>query len=537
MNAKPHQLQDKTSTRNSASLDAQSWPAADEYGDPRFRLAFDNAPIGIAIVGMDSRFQRVNKALCKVLGYSEEELLSLRVTDIAHPDDGRLERDVLEKLIKGEIPSYRTDKRYIAKDGRLVWLDLTVVLIRGTDSQILCGLCMVDDITQTRQAHEALRTSEERYRSFVVNSSEGIWRIEIEKPIETNLPTEEQIALFYKHGYLAECNDALARMYGKNRAEDIVGKRFGDFAMASNPTNVSCLRSFIKNGYRLKHEETVDPDVEGRMRLYSTSMIGTVVNGVLLRVWGTQHDETERRQSEEELKSSRQLLRSLAAYLQTMREKERSAIAREMHDVIGQSLVGIKMDLAWVRKHLSQASDATVLAETEERLEAANGLLEEAIGSVKTISTELRPGVLDKFGLAAAVEWQCQEFQRRTGIKSKCSFPSQPLQLSPERSTAVFRILQEALTNIAQHSHANNVSIELRVDDQELTLTVRDDGDGISQEELQDPRSLGLLGMRERSESLGGSLTIEGTPEGGTLLVARVPLKNPQAIATSGTVR
>jgi PAS domain S-box-containing protein len=536
MKAKQHQLQDETSTRDSAPLDAQQW-TADEYGDPRFRLAFDNAPIGIAIVGMDSRFHRVNKALCKILGYSEEELLSRPVTEIAHPDDSRLEGEALLKLINGEIPSYRIDKRYIGKDGRLVWLDLTVVLIRGTGSQILCGLCMVDDITATRRANDALRTSEERYRSFIVNSSEGIWRIEIEKPIETNLPTEEQIALFYKHGYLAECNDALARMYGKNRAEDIVGKRFGDFAMASNPTNVGCLRSFIKNGYRLKHEETVDPDVEGRMRLYSTSMIGTVVNGVLLRVWGTQHDETERRQSEEELKSSRQLLRSLAAYLQTMREKERSAIAREMHDVVGQALVGIKMDLAWVRKHLSQGSDATVSAETEKRLEAANGLLEEAIASVKTISTELRPGVLDKFGLAAAVEWQCQEFQRRTGIKSKCSFPSQQLQLSPERSTAVFRILQEALTNIAQHSHAHYVSIELRVDDQELTLTVHDDGDGISEEELQDPRSLGLLGMRERSESLGGSLTIGAKPEGGTILVARVPLQNPQAIATSGTVK
>jgi PAS domain S-box-containing protein len=127
MNAKPHQLQEETLSNNSAPLDTQQWTAADEYGDPRFRLAFDNAPIGIAIVGMDSRFHRVNKALCKVLGYSEEELLSRPVTEIAHPDDPRLEGEALQKLIKGEIPSYRIDKRYIAKDGSLVWLDVTAL--------------------------------------------------------------------------------------------------------------------------------------------------------------------------------------------------------------------------------------------------------------------------------------------------------------------------------------------------------------------------------------------------------------------------
>jgi signal transduction histidine kinase len=161
-----------------------------------------------------------------------------------------------------------------------------------------------------------------------------------------------------------------------------------------------------------------------------------------------------------------------------------------------------------------------------ERLKSASDLLDHTIEQVKTISTELRPGVLDKFGLAAGIEWQCQEFERRTGISCVCDLPAGDLVLIPDHSIALFRILQEALTNVARHAGAQHVWITLRVDDADVSLTVQDDGRGISNAEITAPHSLGLLGMRERTEMLGGQFTITGEP-GCTELTARVPVRPP----------
>lgn len=490
----------------------------------RFRLAFDSAPMGMAIVGLDYRLLRVNRALCEALAYDEKELLASTFLDITHPDDKRRDADLAEKLLRGEIPSYRLEKRYFNKKGALVWLDLTAVVIRNELGEPLYALAMVEDITERRRADEALRTSEERYRSFIVNSSEGIWRFETEQPIDTKLPVDEQIALFYKYGYLAECNDAMARMYGHERADDIVGARFGDFALAANPANVHVLRDFISNGYRLQQVEITEPDLQRQRKCFSTSLIGIVVNGFLLRVWGTQRDETQRKTAETELEHSHQQLRALAAYLQNLRERERSDIAREMHDVLGQSLTALKIDMAWIKKSLPDSSNKAVLAGMTNRLNDATRLLNETIAAVKTLSTELRPGVLDKFGLAAAVEWQCHEFDRRTGIKSECQLPTDELHVSPEGSTAIFRILQEALSNVARHSTAKNVSVELNANDQELSLIVRDDGRGITNDEARAPDSLGLLGMRERAQMVGGNFTVYGKPMEGTTVQARIPV-------------
>src|SRR5258705_1719459 len=319
----------------------------------------------------------------------------------------------------------------------------------------------------------------------------------------------------------------MARMYGHERADNIVGARFGDFALASNPANVGSLRAFITNGYRLQAVDTIELDDRGQKKYFSNSVIGIVINRYLLRIWATQRDETERRLAEEELKQSRHQLRSLAAYLQAVRERERSDIAREMHDVLGQGLTALKIDLAFIKRSLPDFANKNVYAGIANRLEDATRLLNDAITSVKTLSTELRPGILDKFGLAAAVEWQCQEFTRRTGIKCDCRLPDKDLQLSPERSTTLFRIVQEALTNVARHSLAKHVIVELSADSDRVNLMVHDDGKGITHDEVLAHDSLGLLGMRERAGMLGGSFTVEGKPMQGTVVTVRVPLEAP----------
>ncbi len=528
----PADVTGSSSINKSATSDAESL----RLGEGQFRLAFENAPIGMAIVGLDYRLKRVNKSLCDALGYSEEELLEREFTDITHPDDLGKDKGLADRLFRGEIPSYRIEKRFINREGSLVWLDLTAVTIgeavkiEARSSQPLYGLAMVENITERKRTHEALRTSEERYRSFVVNSSEGIWRFEIEQPIDITLPSEEQIALFFKHAYLAECNDALARMYGHLRADDLVGKRFGDIALASSPANPGSLRKFISSGYRLLDVKTEELDPTGDLKSFSNNVIGIVVNGVLLRVWGVQRDETEQSRTEQELKRSREQLRELAAYLQSIREKERADIAREMHDVLGQSLTSLRIDIAWVTTKLKNSGAITT--GIDERLQDIDTLLNETIASVKKLSTELRPGVLDKFGLGAAIEWQCEEFSRRTGIECDIRIPKKELSLETQRSTALFRILQEALTNVARHSEATRVKIELSFQRPNAVLFISDNGRGITDTQLSAPDSLGLLGMRERAEMLGGSFSVAAKPGAGTELKASIPVSVSQLQST-----
>jgi PAS domain S-box-containing protein len=491
--------------------------------EERFRLAFDNAPIGMAIVGLDYRLQRVNRSLCDTLGYSEQELLARTFVDITHPDDVERHLDLAEQLFRDEIPSYRLEKRFLTKDGRLVLLDLTDLVVRGPRGEALYGLAMVENITERKQVEVALRESEGRYRSFVANSSEGIWRFEAERPIDRSLPADEQIELF-TNAYLAECNDAMARMYGHSEADEMIGVRVGDLLVASDPANIAAARAFIANGYRLQHVESVEVNRSGHVRYFLNNLTGIVENGFLVRAWGTQLDITERKSAENQLTSSRKQLRALAARLQSLREKERADLARELHDVLGQGLTALKIEVSWLSKMLPDTADEGVRAAMVERFKAAIELLDETLTSVKNLSTELRPRVLDTFGLSAAVEWQCTEFERRTRVRCECRLPDDEIPLNPEGATALFRILQETLTNTARHSRATKVRVGLAVDKGYVRLSVRDNGRGVTEGEIAAPDSLGLLGMRERAVLLGGDIAIEGESGKGTRVTARIPL-------------
>jgi PAS domain S-box-containing protein len=476
----------------------------------------------MAVVDFDYSFRRVNAALCEALGYEVTELLDRKFVDITHVDDIVRDTDLADRLFRGEIPSYRTEKRFVKKNGELAWLDVTALMIRGDNGKPLYGLAIVENITKRKRAEEALRTSEERYRSFVVNSSEGIWRLDVEQPIDVKLPADEQLGLFYKYGYLAECNDAMARMHGYERADDIVGLRFGVSGFASHPASTSSMRKLIANNYRLLDLQTEELDSKGFPRIFSTNLIGIVINGRLVRIWGVQRDQTEQRRTAIELEHSHEQLRHLSGHLHAVREREKSEVAREIHDTIGQSLASIKIELGLLNKTL-KTSDPPDLDDLKKRLNEVSASVTEMILSVKAISTELRPAVLDKFGLAAAVEWQCEEFSRRMRIECDYNVPITELNISPEISTALFRILQEALSNVARHSNATRVNVVLTANHSKVDLTVNDNGRGITEEEIRAPMALGLLGMRERVEFLRGSFSVVGKAERGTTLRASFP--------------
>jgi len=210
-------------------------------------------------------------------------------------------------------------------------------------------------------------------------------------------------------------------------------------------------------------------------------------------------------------------LRALSAHVESVREDERTGIAREIHDVLGQALTALKMDLAWLARR------ATGQEALLEKLRAMSEATDEIIQQVRRISTELRPGVLDDLGLLAAIEWQAQEFEERTGTLCTVESNVGDAPLPRDVSTALFRIFQEALTNVARHAEAREVAVHLWLADGELRMEVRDDGRGITVAQAGNPRSLGLLGIRERARRLGGGAAIAAGPSGGTVVWVHVP--------------
>jgi signal transduction histidine kinase len=251
-------------------------------------------------------------------------------------------------------------------------------------------------------------------------------------------------------------------------------------------------------------------------------------NGEVTEYIGTVMDVTASKRAEQELQHSFDQLRALAGRLQSVREEERTRVAREIHDELGQALTAIKIDLAALIRDLPGDSGAQ-----RQRSQSILKLLDEAIQSVRKIATELRPGILDDLGLVAAVEWAAEEFQARTGTKCELSLPGMDIALDQERATALFRILQETLTNIARHAKATRVDVRLAQENGDLILEVHDNGQGIGEEQLSTGSSLGILGMRERALLLGGELTISGDPTSGTTVSVRIPRPNRKSRSQS----
>lgn len=229
-------------------------------------------------------------------------------------------------------------------------------------------------------------------------------------------------------------------------------------------------------------------------------------------------ERTERKRAQEQLRESHEQLRALSVYLQYVREEERTRIAREVHDELGQALTGLKFELSIIPSELPKAPKALIA-----RVTSLCARIDAIIQTVRRISTELRPGILDDLGLVAAIEWQANEFQARTGIACAVSASVEEPALSDEAKTALFRIYQETLTNVLRHARAKRVEVALARVNGRLRLQVKDDGKGIPADEVTSARSLGLLGMRERAALLGGEFQITGEPNEGTVVTVTIP--------------
>lgn len=235
-------------------------------------------------------------------------------------------------------------------------------------------------------------------------------------------------------------------------------------------------------------------------------------------------DRRERQRAEEKLRRSLEQMRALTNYLQHVREEERTRIAREVHDELGQALTGLKLDMSWLGSKLARNAKPV-----QQKVKTMVDHIDSTIQTVRRIATELRPGILDSLGLVAAMEWQANEFQTRSSIPCIVTTTTDADTIWDQDITTVFfRIYQETLTNIIRHAEATRVDVRLDQEDGFLVMTVSDNGRGISDEAIGNTRSLGLVGMRERAMLVGGELTLHGAPGKGTTVTLRVPLQGPR---------
>jgi PAS domain S-box-containing protein len=363
---------------------------------------------------------------------------------------------------------------------------------------------------QTQRHIEGLRDAEARTRSILDTAADGIVTVDEHGVVESanraaevmfGYPATEMIGRNYR-SLVTPSAEGAARADGDgidvSRPDDPVGE----------PSEFAGRRSEVmghrKDGAVFPMDLAVSEMLVERRRMFTAVV----------------RDTTERKRADEQLRGSREQLRDLAAHVESLQEEERSRIAREIHDELGQMLTGLKMRLLWLGGKL--ADDAIVL---REKVTAMCTIIDTTIQSVRRIATELRPPMLDEIGLVAAVEWQAQEFQAHSGIRCRCSFDL--VYFEPDRalSTALFRIFQEALTNVARHAGATEVSISLTDEADYVVLLVGDNGRGITEQNINDRKSLGLLGMRERARLLGGDVTIVGRPGEGTVVTVTIPYR------------
>jgi PAS domain S-box-containing protein len=472
----------------------------------RYQILFDGAPVGLFRVDREGTILNANLALVEMLGYPDREnLLTIKATNIFAE---ATERHALLSALRNTGIVRLFEVQALRRDGTVIWADVSARMIWNDSGDLAFYEGSLSDITARKQAERAVQESEAR-KGAILNSA------------------LDAVVTFNHQAQIMEFNPAAEKMFGRLR-DEVLGK---DLAGLLIP---QALWEKYRRGLE-RHAATGQSTLLGK-RYELTALradgkefpIELAVTQVDLDgppvFTGFIRDITERKRAEQRFRDSREQFRALAAHLQSVREEERSRIAREVHDELGQALTSLKMDLAWLDKRNAESRDANDLARLRDKLKELPGQVDAIINTVRQIAIELRPPILDALGLEAAIEWQTQDFEKRTGIA--CTFRSSLKQtgLDPERATAVFRIFQETLTNIVRHAAATQVNIQLREEGETVVLEVQDNGRGMSRRGLSGSGSLGLLGMRERATMLDGEVNIIGRQGRGTTVGVRIPI-------------
>ena len=493
-------------TRAAAELERKQAEEAMCASENRWRTMFQSAAIGIALVDATGHCVQSNPALQHLLGYTADELGRMSFVEFTHPNDAMQDWALVSEVFAGQRDHYQIEKRYIRKDGQIRWGHLTASAIRDEHGGCQFVIGMVEDITERKRAAAALRESEEMSRQVAEHLQDALW-----------LEDSTSHRMLY-------VNQAYEVIWGQTRAS--LYQQGGTFVATVHPEDRERVaRMLQERGAGLyRSEEYRVTRRDGTVRwIQDRSFPIRDSTGNVYRVAGIAQDITERKQAEEQLRGTSAQLRALMASLRSAREQEGIRIAREIHDELGSALTSLRWDLEDLDTRISRAQDLSLMPAWQEKISAMCSLIETTGHVVRRIAAELRPSILDDLGLAAAVEWQAQQFQARTGILCRYEGATEHLAVDREQSTAIFRIFQEALTNVLRHAQATSVDVMLEETEAALVLTIRDNGRGMTDVEQSAPHALGLLGMRERAHLIGSSVDITGMQGQGTTVILRVP--------------
>src|SRR2546422_2042028 len=462
----------------------------------RLRAIIDSEPDCVKQLDAEGRLLDMNPAgLAMIQAESIEQVRGLEIAQVIAPEHRAAFNDLHRRVFAGG--SGTLEFEIIGLKGQRRWLTTHAVPLRDASGTIQAALGITRDISRRRIAELALVESEERFcKAFYANA----------------LPL---LITRLSDGMVLDANEAFTKLVNRPR-DEILGQTTVTLGVIDAARRASITDKLSAEGVVNDIELELRPrDREPRNGLLS--LVRIELGGQQCTL-GTYRDVTEAKRAEAQLRASRSALRSLATRQQDIREDERTRIAREIHDSLGQALTALKLQLA-----AAQDAAATEAPALSARLSETALMVDDLVKSVRRIATELRPAILDQLGLPAAVEWLAQDFLRRTGIRCQSTILPINGAISDELATALFRIVQEALTNVSRHAGATRVNIELGVKSDCVTLEVNDDGGGITEAGTTGPRSLGILGMRERAAVLGGVLEVAPRSGGGTRVAAWFP--------------
>lgn len=481
----------------------------DEIEHARNRLdiawkIFDATPVGMVMVDHDGRYTRVNQAMCEFTGYSESELLGRHYSEITHPDDTLQKTWMANSAVDPHSPAVLIEKRYLKKNGEALWAMLVALPVFGREGKLLSWVGQVLDIDRIKRVEQALRVTEERFRGIFENANTGM-------------------AVVDKAGRIVCFNDAFQRLLGHD-ADVLRQMHFDDFGLADDGVSATTFFDEILRGrgdkYRIEKRWAAGND---RIIWVDLGISATRnERGEVMSFIAVVGDITERKKSALALADSKRKLRALASYQEGLLELERKHIAREVHDEMGQLLTALKMDISLMRLRFGQDPGLLVM------IDGMRSLVERTINVVRQVASNLRPAVLDH-GLLPAIEWLAEDFSKRSAIACRIAGGQRAIDLPETHSTAVFRVVQESLTNVARHALAREVVISVRRSGKQLQVVVTDDGKGFDTVAVGKARGFGLFGMRERILALGGTLRIKSAPGQGTAVSIRLPLASEEA--------
>lgn len=473
--------------------------------EERFRNAFAQAAVGLAMTDRHGRFLHVNKRYCAMTGYAEHELYRMEFLAITHPDDRARSMEFVRQLLAGEINSFVIQKRYVRKSGDLVWVQNSISAVRDDRGSPVNMIAIAEDITERKQAEDALQKSEERYRSAIAALEEGVFLQDAD-------------------GVIRACNSSAERILGLS-ADQIMGLTSYDprwraihedgspFPGEAHPTTIT-----LRTGKPCRNVVMGVHKPDGTLTWISvnTQPLAREQRARPYAVVASFFDITERKRAEV-------IRQHLLGKVMSVQEEERRRIARELHDETGQSLTSLLVGLRSLEEMPSAEAMRARVAELRE-------IAAQALSEVKRLALGLRPSVLDDLGLEAALRRSAGEFTQAHGIPvDMYANGLDDHRLPAPVESALYRIVQEALTNVAKHAAATWVSVLLRSTPSDVRVIIEDNGCGFDADSVVQSgpagERLGLHGMRERAMLLNGSIKVESAPGRGTAIYVRIPIE------------